>query len=109
MVEGMSVVVNIMLSLISVMSPPPALCNLSARTVVRCYVFLIIVMISACQINGRPLTKVSDQVDDASTLTPNHLLQLCSNLAVAMGKSLITGSLVLGDWLSDRYLISVLY
>ena len=35
MVEGMSVVVNVMLSLISVMSPPPALCNLSVRTVVK--------------------------------------------------------------------------
>ena len=35
MVEGMSVVVNVMLSLMSVMSPPPALCNLSARTVVK--------------------------------------------------------------------------
>ena len=34
MVEGMSVVVNVM-SLMSVMSPPPALCNLSARTVVK--------------------------------------------------------------------------
>ena len=27
--DGMSVVVNVMLSLMSVMSPPPALCNLS--------------------------------------------------------------------------------
>ena len=35
MVEGMSVVVNVMLSLMSLMSPPPALCNLSARTVVK--------------------------------------------------------------------------
>ena len=35
MVEGMSVVVNVILSLMSVMSPPPALCNLSARTVVK--------------------------------------------------------------------------
>ena len=34
-VEGMSVVVNVMLSLMSVMSPPPALCNLSVRTVVK--------------------------------------------------------------------------
>ena len=33
-VEGMSVVVNVMLSLMSVMSPPHALCNLSVRTVV---------------------------------------------------------------------------
>ena len=32
MVDGMSVVVNVMLSM-SVMSPPPALCSLSVRTV----------------------------------------------------------------------------
>ena len=35
MVEGVSVVVNIMLYMMCVMSPPPALCNLSARTVVK--------------------------------------------------------------------------
>ena len=35
MVEGMSIVVNVMLSLMSVMSPPPDLCNLSVRTVVK--------------------------------------------------------------------------
>ena len=34
-VEGMSVVVDVMLSLIYVMSPPPALCNLSVSTVVK--------------------------------------------------------------------------
>ena len=34
-VKGMSVIVNVMLSLMSVMSPPPALCNLSVRTVVK--------------------------------------------------------------------------
>ena len=34
-VEGMSLVVNVMLSLMSVMSPPPALCNLSVRTAVK--------------------------------------------------------------------------
>ena len=34
MVEVMSVVVNVMLSLISVMSPPPVLCNLSVSMVV---------------------------------------------------------------------------
>ena len=34
-VECMSVVVNVMLSLMSVVSPPPALCNLSARKVVK--------------------------------------------------------------------------
>ena len=38
-VEGMSVVVNVMLSLLSVMSPPPALCNLSVRTVVKLCIF----------------------------------------------------------------------
>ena len=37
MVECMSVVVNVMLSLMSVMSPPPALCNISERTVVKVY------------------------------------------------------------------------
>ena len=36
MVECMSVVVNVM-ALMSVMSPPLALCNLSARTVVKLY------------------------------------------------------------------------
>ena len=35
MVNGMSAVVNVMLSLMSVMSPPPALCTLTARTVVK--------------------------------------------------------------------------
>ena len=34
-VKGMSVVVNVMLSLMNVMSPPPALCNLSVRTAVK--------------------------------------------------------------------------
>ena len=37
-VEGMSVVVNVMLSLMSVISPPPALCNLSVRTAVKLYI-----------------------------------------------------------------------
>ena len=34
-IEGMSAVVNMMLSLMSVMSPPPALCNLLVRTAVK--------------------------------------------------------------------------
>ena len=34
-VKGMYVVVNVMLSLMSVMIPPPALCNLSVRTTVK--------------------------------------------------------------------------
>ena len=35
MVEGMSVVVNVMLSLMSVMSSPPVLCNILLHTVVK--------------------------------------------------------------------------
>ena len=35
MVEGMYVVVNVMVSLMRVMRPPPALCNISASTVVK--------------------------------------------------------------------------
>ena len=38
-VEGMSVVVNVMLSLMSVMSPHPALCNLSVRTDVKLCIY----------------------------------------------------------------------
>ena len=34
-VEVISVVVNVMLSLMSIMSPPPALCNISVRTAVK--------------------------------------------------------------------------
>ena len=41
MVEGMSVVVNVMLSLMSVISPPPALCNISARTLVKLCTFVV--------------------------------------------------------------------
>ena len=38
-VKGMSVVVNVMLSLINVISPPPALCNISVRTAVKLCIF----------------------------------------------------------------------
>ena len=41
-VEGMSVVVNVMLSLMSVMSPPSALCNLSVRTDVKLCIFGVV-------------------------------------------------------------------
>ena len=34
-VDGMSVLVNVMLALMNVISPSPALCNLSVRTVVK--------------------------------------------------------------------------
>ena len=35
MVESMAVVVNVLLSLMSVIRPHPALCNISAHTVVK--------------------------------------------------------------------------
>ena len=44
MVEGMSVVVNVMLSLTSVMSPPPVLCDLSVRTVVKLFTLVVLVL-----------------------------------------------------------------
>ena len=40
----MSVVVNVMLSLMSVMSPPPALCNLSVRTDVKLCIFGVLAL-----------------------------------------------------------------
>ena len=44
MVEGMSVVGNLMLSLMSVMSPSPALCNLAVCTVVNLYTFGVLAL-----------------------------------------------------------------
>ena len=44
MAEGMSVVVNVMLSLMSVMSPPPALCKLLLRTVVKLCTFGVLTL-----------------------------------------------------------------
>ena len=38
------IVVNVMLSLMSVMSPPPALCNLSLRTVVKLCTFGVLTL-----------------------------------------------------------------
>ena len=43
MVEGMPVVVNVMLFL-SVMSQPPALCNLSVRTDVKLCIFGVLAL-----------------------------------------------------------------
>ena len=40
----MSVVVNVMLSLMSVMSPPLALCNLSVRTAVKLCIFGVLAL-----------------------------------------------------------------
>ena len=42
--DGMSVVVNVMLSLMNVMSPPPALCNLSVRTDVKLCIFGVLAL-----------------------------------------------------------------
>ena len=43
-VEGMSVVVNVMLSLMSVMSSHPVLCNLSVRTDVKLCIFGVLAL-----------------------------------------------------------------
>ena len=43
-IEGMSVVVNVMLSLLSVMSPLLTLCDLSIRTVVKLYTLGILAL-----------------------------------------------------------------
>ena len=43
-VKGMSVRVNVMLSLMSVMSPTPALCNLSVRTAVKLYILDVLAL-----------------------------------------------------------------
>ena len=44
LVEGMSVVVNVMLSLTSVMSPPPDMCDLSVHTVVKLCTFGVFIL-----------------------------------------------------------------
>ena len=43
-VDGMSVVVNVMLFLTSVMSPPPALCNLSVHTAAKLCIFGVLAL-----------------------------------------------------------------
>ena len=43
-VEGLSVVVNAMLSLMILMSPPPALCNLTVRTAVKLFIFDVLAL-----------------------------------------------------------------
>ena len=40
-----------------------------------------------CIVNGRPITKVSDDVNDPSCLTPNHLLLLREQPSVVITKS----------------------
>ena len=65
-VEGMSVVVNVMLSLMSVMTPPPALCNLSVRTAVKLCIFGFLNCddVCMCVVNKQfePLELVSESV-----------------------------------------------
>ena len=39
-----------------------------------------------CLINGRPLTKCSDDINDESPLTPNHFLVLGENMAMPLGQ-----------------------
>ena len=44
-VEGMSVVVNVVLSLMNVMSPPHTLCNLSVRTAVKLCILGVLALV----------------------------------------------------------------
>ena len=53
MVEGMSVVVNVMVYLVSLLSPSPALCNLSLRTVVKlCTLSVLTLRVKLGFLNG---------------------------------------------------------
>ena len=52
MVNGMYVAVNVMLSLVSVMRPHHALCNLSARMVVKLCILLCVCMLRECEGDG---------------------------------------------------------
>ena len=74
-VDGMSVIVNVMLSLVSVLSPPPALCNLSVHTAVK----LCVLGVLACQKNGKSVphcwgregsTPFAQQPESAVTAPP---------------------------------------
>ena len=57
-------------------------------------------------INGRPLTKVSDDVTDAAPLTPNHLLLLRGNPSEALVSSL-PNDVFRGRWRFVKYLAGI--
>ena len=91
----MSVVVNVMLSLMSVISPPPAVCNLSVRTAVKLCILGVlalgvslvswIVMMYACVVNKQfeLLEFVSESVyvdlqyDEISLIFTNFYCWVC--------------------------------
>ncbi len=60
-------------------------------------------------INGRPLTKVSDDPQDANALTPNHLLLLKSNACFPPGIFVKSDSYSKRRWKQIQYLADVFW
>ncbi len=60
-------------------------------------------------INGRPLTKVSDDPQDANALTPNHLLLLKSNACFPPGIFVKSDSYSKRRWKQVQYLADVFW
>ena len=59
-------------------------------------------------INGRPLTKSSDDVNDETALTPNHLLLMRDNAALPWGM-VSRGDLYQKRWRQVQYLASIFW
>ena len=60
-------------------------------------------------INGRPLTKVSDDPRDANALTPNHLLLLRSNECYSPGMFVKSDSYSRRRWRQVQYLADIFW
>jgi len=60
-------------------------------------------------INGRPLTKVSDDPRDPEALTPNHLLLLCSGPTLPPGAFVKDDSFSHRRWRHVQYLADVFW
>ena len=54
-------------------------------------------------VNGRPLTKVSDDINDSTVITPNHLLLLKENPSISLGK-FVASDLYTRRWRYVQYL-----
>ena len=107
MIESMSVVVNIMLSLMSVMSPPPALCNLLARTVVKLYMFDVwtggvlnmCLCFGCCSVDQG--LKGCGGVMSASLLSPDSLCRWQVQVSVYCAWRIPAHLILVCVWLSD--------
>ena len=58
-----------------------------------------------CIINGRPLTKCSDDINDESPLTPNHFLLLSDNVSVPLGH-FVDSDLYRRRWRHVQFLVN---